>query len=88
MLKITFSLLLFLLLACTQKTALEKVAGLPKEIEESSGMAYDKNLDAFWTIQDANNAPLVYRFDKAGNLEHKIKVTNVKNNDWEALLFD
>ena len=61
---------------------------IPKEIVESSGIAFDEGRNLFWTIQDSNNGPLLYAFDEEGKLTHKTLVENIKNKDWEDVLID
>jgi len=64
-----------------------KVAKLPKEVKETSGLSY---LDGqLWTHNDSGGEPKLYRVDKRnGKLLKTVTVSNATNKDWEDLAFD
>lgn len=68
--------------------------GAPKQIAtlrddaitESSGLAISqKNLGAFWTLNDSGGGAFVYAFDRQGNKLGAWSVKGAKNLDWEDL---
>jgi len=79
----------FFLVACsTQSQKIEILASLPSKIKEASACEIVKGSDLVWTVEDSNNAPVLFGLSKEGKLVRKIKVTNVKNHDWEDLTSD
>src|SRR5690554_6133509 len=73
--------ILFPILGLTQK----RVAPLPKELLESSALVkYKCN---FITLNDSGNEPVLYVFNKKGEITHICFIKNVKNIDWEALAY-
>lgn len=84
MLKNTIHILILLLFISSCSTS-HKVL-LSKKLIESSALINHQNL--FLTINDSDNAPIVYVFNKEGKVIHECYIINVKNNDWEALAFD
>jgi len=60
---------------------------LPDELKETSGLIFYDN--AFWTINDSGNAPILYKLDTVtGNIIQRITVLNSTNVDWETLAQD
>jgi len=60
---------------------------LPDEVKETSGLIFYDN--AFWTINDSGNAPILYKLDTVtGNIIQRITVLNSTNVDWETLAQD
>ncbi len=84
------TLVIILSLFCLSclKSKLKVVTNLPNAIKESSGLAYDKTTDLFWTLEDANNSAKLYAFTKEGKLKQEVVIANAKNNDWEDILID
>ncbi|GEO06863.1 hypothetical protein AAE02nite_45270 [Adhaeribacter aerolatus] len=65
-----------------------KIADLPKEIKESSGIEEGGQLGTFYTHNDANNPATLYKIDDKGNLLATINLSNAENIDWEDLTRD
>ena len=62
----------------------QKVCTLPSPVTESSGLVV-VNANAFWTLNDSGNDPVLYHFDSTGNLLQSRPLTNATNTDWESL---
>lgn len=69
---------------CAQKVIYK--TQLPKKIEESSGLEYFKN--DFLTHNDSGGKPILYRFDKQGNIVNQYLIEDAENNDWEDIAQD
>lgn len=80
-----FTLLLLVGLFFTSCTTIKKVA-LPPALNESSALVIHKDL--FLTINDSDNDPIVFVFNKKGEIVHQSYVKNSFNWDWEALAYD
>ena len=65
-----------------------KIADLPKEIKESSGLEEAGEPGTFYTHNDANNPATLYKIDEKGNLLATIDLHNAQNVDWEDLTRD
>lgn len=66
---------------------LEKIASLPLELEEASGMTYIENVGLF--ILEDSKKPFLYKVDeKTGKILQVIKVMDVKFKDKESLTAD
>ncbi len=66
---------------------LEKIAFLPMELEEASGMTYIENIGLF--ILEDSKKPFLYKVDeKTGKILQVIKVEDVKLKDKESLTAD
>ena len=65
-----------------------KIGKLPAVANESSGLAYAKRPDSFWTHNDSGGKPELYEINKKGNLLSVRPVTNASNVDWEDLAED
>lgn len=76
--------------ALQQGTAqqLRKIASLPAEIKESSGLiAYTDT--SFLTINDSGNSPVVFEISKSGQIRSITSFASyVHNYDWEELTID
>ena len=81
---------MFFLSHCQTQTPqkLETITELPHQIKEASACEISKASDLIWTIEDQGNKNILFGFDKKGTLQKKIKITNVKNHDWEDLTSD
>jgi hypothetical protein len=52
--------------------------------QESSGLAVSRQSpDILWTHDDSGGAPVLYAVDTSGRLRGSVRVTGVKNEDWE-----
>jgi hypothetical protein len=59
---------------------------LPSNLREVSGMTYvDGKL---WVIQDSGNSEELFQLSNEGKIVKKIKLTSIKNHDWEAITHD
>ncbi|WP_255474181.1 hypothetical protein [Pontibacter qinzhouensis] len=76
-----------LLRSTAAPAALEKVAALPDEVSESSGIEVLPNGSGYLTHNDAGNKPYLYQLDKSGKLTKTIKL-GLPNVDWEDLARD
>ncbi|MFT2010608.1 hypothetical protein ACMA1I_18170 [Pontibacter sp. 13R65] len=65
----------------------EKVAALPSEISESSGIEVLPDGSGYITHNDSGNKPYLYQIDKKGKLVKTIKL-KLPNVDWEDLALD
>jgi hypothetical protein len=66
---------------------LVKVGEFPAEMQENSGMTEYGNL--LWNINDSDNEPVIYGFNKNTNtLDRKIVITGATNTDWEEISQD
>lgn len=89
-------LLSIALLSCNPKTetknieqdSLKTVFALPKKLKEVSGIAFSKDKNTLWGIEDAGNKNNIYGIDLQGNLVASIPVENAENVDWEDLIAD
>ena len=70
-----------LLLGCSQRN--EYSAALPKEVNETSGLACLKN-DSFLTINDSGNPSTLWEIDSYGRISRQFD-TKQPNKDWEAI---
>ncbi|MGV3587645.1 MAG: hypothetical protein ACO1OF_11620 [Adhaeribacter sp.] len=65
-----------------------KIAALPSEIKESSGIEQAEKPGIYYTHSDANNPANIYKIDEKGNLLATITLNNAENIDWEDLARD
>ncbi len=63
------------------------IADLPIDLNEVSGLAFDKKNNLFWMINDSGNKPILYGINNNGNIIKEITI-NAKNRDWEDLTYD
>lgn len=82
-----FSLLVFLLMSCTNHGQLTLIEKLPKKLKENSGIVSYEKATA-WFIADNGNKDNLYKVDFKGDIVKKLEVKNAKNTDWEDLAKD
>ena len=88
---IYIQILFFLLFFSCKSDSVTKVLTknsheLPSDLREVSGMTYvDGKL---WVIQDAGNTEELFQLSNEGKIAKKIKLTSIKNHDWEAITHD
>jgi len=76
-------------LSCTSdKSLLTELFAFPNNLEEVSAIEVTSDPNKIWALQDSGNDPELYVLDKKGTITNTLKVTNVQNNDWEALASD
>ena len=68
-------------------SALHKIASLPGEISESSGLVVLFGKDQYLTHNDAGGRPYLYKLNSKGDLIETIKL-ELSNVDWEDLTID
>lgn len=69
------------------KKSFKKVTKLDSEVNETSGLIYDKGF--IWTHNDSGGEAALYKIDpKTGNIIQKVTIPNGKNIDWEDLAHD
>ena len=57
-----------------------------RAVAEASGLAASRRApDVYWTLNDSNNDPLLFAFDRAGRALGTFRVDGARNSDWEAL---
>jgi uncharacterized protein YjiK len=66
---------------------LQKIASLPGEISESSGIVALYGQNQYLTHNDAGGKPYLYKLDEKGNMIDVIKL-QLPNVDWEDLTID
>ena len=65
---------------------LERIATLPRELAESSGVAVSRvHAGVLWSHNDSGDGPFLYAVDLAGRLLQKVRVTGASAQDWEDL---
>lgn len=72
--------------AAVSEGGLEKLASLPNEVEESSGVVVLPD-GSFLTLNDAGNKPYLYQLNSKGDLQETIQL-DLNNIDWEDLAKD
>ncbi len=72
----------------TSSYKVTRMGKLPPEISESSGLAINRARQTFWTHNDGGDDPALFEITEHGKLLQKIKLPNLKNNDWEDLAQD
>lgn len=65
----------------------ERLAALPPEVEESSGIVALPQKGSFLTLNDAGNEPYLYQINESGEIIKTIAL-KVPNEDWEDLAQD
>ena len=71
----------------TGNAALKKIASLPGEISESSGIVALYHQGLYVTHNDAGNKPYLYKLNQNGEIIETIKL-KLPNVDWEDLTID
>lgn len=62
---------------------------MPSILHENSGIAFIKNSDLLYAINDSGNSSTVFGLDiKSGKIIKEIKLNNTGNDDWEDLTTD
>ena len=65
---------------------------LPSTLNEISALEYekeDKNVASFWSLNDSDSKPELYRFNaKTGEIINTILISNAPNIDWEEISSD
>jgi hypothetical protein len=86
---LSFFALLSITLSCSQtQENFSTLCALPKQLKEASACEISKASPLIWTIEDNHNDNILFGFNEKGELQKKIRITNVKNNDWEDLTSD
>jgi hypothetical protein len=85
----TSLLLVFLLLSSPlfSQAKMEKIAGLDKDLKETSGLVYYQNKYLI-SHNDGGNKSEIFVMNLAGNLLRKIEIDGADNDDWEDLTTD
>lgn len=86
--KLFLASIAFISCASTSSDAITELFELPKKIKESSAVEVTEKSNLIWTLEDSGNKPQLFALNKNGELEHTLKITNVKNTDWEDLTSD
>lgn len=61
-----------------------KFISFDKQLEEISGIEFDKNLQ-LWAINDGGDSPRLYQLSANGEIKRSIEIENAKNWDWEDM---
>ncbi|WP_374445981.1 hypothetical protein [Epilithonimonas sp.] len=86
---LSFFALLSITLSCSQtQENFSTLCALPKQLKEASACEISKASPLIWTIEDNHNDNILFGFNEKGELQKKIRITNVENNDWEDLTSD
>jgi len=67
---------------------IKKLGKLPKEIQETSGLAWATKEGTFWTHNDSGNPAELYEIAKSGKIIAQLKLPKLINMDWEDLAQD
>lgn len=67
---------------------IDKIAKLPLQITESSGLALAADQKSVWTHNDGGSPAELFRVTLEGDLEEIRRFSNLKNYDWEELAQD
>ena len=80
-------LCLFPFWGCSQFGRLDRLAPLPRSINECSGMV---SLDGqtVWVLEDGGNSSKLRKLDTRGEVLRNLDIEDAKNEDWEALTTD
>lgn len=65
----------------------DRVAHLPKELKEISGLSA-LNDSLFFAVNDSGNDACIYLINLKGEIQREITLKTAKNNDWEDLALD
>lgn len=70
-----------------RKIQIKRIGKLSPVVNESSGLIVaDSN--SFWTLNDSDGQPSLYRIDHNGKFLDSLPIPNAENIDWEALTSD
>ncbi len=64
-----------------------KIGSNPSGLNENSGMAYSKQYNRMYAINDSGNGNYFFVIDMKGELIEKVKINNAKNTDYEGLSY-
>ncbi len=70
-----------------EKSYQSKLISVPHDLEEISGIEFDK-LGHLWAINDGGNSPKLYLLDSTGHIKKSIRIINAENKDWEDMTQD
>lgn len=76
---------LILIASCTGINSPLKELG-ELSLKEVSGLKYVNG--SLWALEDSGNTSSIYKISLKGKTEQEVKITNVKNNDWEDIAAD
>jgi len=76
---------LILIASCTGVNSPLKELGT-LSLKEVSGLKYING--SLWALEDSGNKSSIYKLSPTGKTEQEVKITNVKNNDWEDIAAD
>ncbi len=72
--------------AARAPTFADTVAVLDRDMRESSGLALSRMTEGvFWTHNDSGDGPIIYAFDRTGEVLRDIEVEGAKAVDWEDM---
>jgi hypothetical protein len=72
--------------ACGYGPATRLTALQDRAVAEASGLAASRRTPgAYWTLNDSNNEPRLFAFDRTGRALGTFRVEGAQNSDWEAL---
>lgn len=82
-------ILLLLQFSCDngENNNLKKVFSFPKSLDEISGIAH-RHDNTLYVIEDSGNENKIIILDTLGEISREIELPNLKNNDWEDIVFD
>ncbi len=72
----------------TKDYKVTKTGELPKEVNESSGLALDSTANTLWTHNDGGSIPALYQITPTGKVMKSLPLKNTQNRDWEDLAKD
>ena len=85
----SFLALLSITFSCSQtQENFSTICVLPNQLKEASACEISNVSPLIWTIEDNHNDNILFGFNEKGELQKKIRITNVENNDWEDLTSD
>lgn len=85
----SFLALLSITFSCSQtQENFSTICVLPNQLKEASACEISNASTLIWTIEDNHNDNILFGFNEKGELQKKIRITNVENNDWEDLTSD
>ena len=59
---------------------------LPDKLSEGSGLMYYNDL--FWSFNDSGGDNVIYAFNRKGQIQKEVEITNADNIDWEDIAQD
>lgn len=70
------------------KYTIDKIAKLPDQITESSGLAHANDAETYWTHNDGGSPAELFRIGTDGSLKEIRSLAPLKNRDWEEMAED